>query len=185
MIVLHAISHSLHTHSPVPQFLPHPHAALEHLVTAIEDHLNTFATSPLSNGSPGSLPMSSIQSTLVASSLESYGNSSVPMDGPALPVRKPGNKLGLSFAFALAENEAISEAVQTLSDIVETCKDLYGVASFIQQDDLHNLGENMSSFLHTPVRTPTRSARQSFSDSPRSPPPSSPSMAAPPVNRVP
>lgn len=110
----------------------------------------------------------------------------MPMGGPALPVRKPGSKLGLSFAFALAENEAISEAVQTLSDIVETCKDLYGVASFIQQDDLHHLGENMSSFLHTPVRTPTRSARQSFSDSPRSLPPSSLSRMATASNyRVP
>lgn len=79
-----------------------------------------------------------------------------------------GGKLGFSFAFALAENEAISEAVETLSDIVETCKDLYGVASFIQQDEVQHLGD-FSSYLHTPVRTPTRSARQSFYEGQRSP----------------
>ncbi|KAK9893742.1 hypothetical protein P389DRAFT_107891 [Cystobasidium minutum MCA 4210] len=166
LIVLHAISHSLHTYSPVPQFLPHPHAALDHLVAAIEEHVESFALSPLNNGSSSSHPFPSLQSTLVGSS----GETRLPSLGTASPARKADGKLGFSFAFALAENEAISEAVQTLSDIVETCRELYGVASFIQQDEVENFGENVSSsYLHTPLRSPTRSSRPSFSDPPVSP----------------
>lgn len=153
----------------MPQFLPHPHAALEHLILAIEEHVETVATSPLGSGPGTSQQLPSIQSTLVSSSFGSSNKVPFPSFSPPSPMRSSSGKLGFSFAFALAENEAISEAVDTLSDIIETCKDLYGVASFIQQDEVDNMGDNVASYLHTPVRTPTRSARQSFSDTQRSP----------------
>lgn len=165
LIILHAISHSLHTHSPVPQFLPHPHLALEHLIAAIEGHI-----AGLSKATP-----SSDEDT----EENSRANSTVPSmpeGGPetvsfSLPSQDCGpgldsGKLGFSFAFALAENEAITQAVEILSDIIETCKDLYGVASFIQQEEVQHLGD-FSSYIHTPVRTPTRSARQSLSGTER------------------
>lgn len=163
LIILHAISHSLHTHSPVPQFLPHPQSALQHLISAIEEHIEQVATSPISSG-PSTAQMPSIHSTLLSSSVGESDKVPFPSHassaGPGSDTT--GAKLGFSFAFALAENEAISEAVETLGDIIETCKDLYGVASFIQQEEVELLGD-VSSYLHTPVRTPTRSARHSFS----------------------
>lgn len=169
LIILHAISHSLHTHSPVPQFLPHPYLALEHLIAAIEEHVESLAFSVTSSEASSS-QVSSVQSTALSSSLSSSDGVPFPsLSQNPLPMSGQDRKLGFSFAFALAENEAISEAVDTLGDIIETCKDLYGVASFIQQDEVHYLGD-VSSYLHTPVRSPTRSARQSFSGSERPPP---------------
>lgn len=142
----------------MPQFLPHPHLALEHLIAAIEDHIADLAAASPDTERNITQSFERQPEIQAASSASPAG---VPFPSLSRTKHHSGSamaKLGFSFAFALAENEAISEAVDTLSDIIETCKNLYGVASFIQQEEVDQLGD-FSSYIHTPVRSPTQSAR--------------------------
>jgi len=68
-------------------------------------------------------------------------------------------RLEFSFAFLLAEKEAFSEIVETLDDILEICKTLFGTASFIHADEAGLLSLTAAGY-NTPA---VKSARLSMS----------------------
>ena len=73
--------------------------------------------------------------------------------------------MGFDFAYALAEYQAISQAVDLLENCNEVCAELFGKATFIEQEDMEHRLSLVRSFANTPVlaRTPTtRSARPSM-----------------------
>lgn len=173
---MHAISHSLHNHSSVPQFLPDPRNALDNLVSAVEEQVYTTHAVQAAVEKSTQSPPSHIEP------VEAGTSSSTTLIGSLAPSLLPGklafpssnsnstkkrssirrrasttserpSKLGFSFAFALAEHEAVSEIVAALEDTLETCRRLYGVASIIDQQDV----PHVSLYIRSGAGTPTRS----------------------------
>ena len=165
LLTLHAVSHSLHTRAPVPQFLPKPALAFNKLVLAIEDHIQraNAATRPHSPKSGYFVQEEAAASstTLLAVPVQAGGAGFSPafhlQDETARLIKRPEvhNKLGFSFAFALAEQEALSKIVDSLEDVLLICRDLYGEATFIQADHAPVLD------LQNHLATPSRSRRNS------------------------
>lgn len=172
LLTLHAISHSLHTRSAIPQFLPQPRVFLEHLVTAIETHIEgTYSTHVTPMTSPRATRYNSdardsdrpVSAEPIGSHREFAGTSegttavrsSVAFPTLAKSSSEAGHRVDFSFIYALAEIEAISEAVETIEEILDICRDLYGVATFIQ-------AEEAGRFDLSIAPTPARCVRQSL-----------------------
>lgn len=161
LITMHAISHSLHNHLSVPQLLPNPQAALEHLVTAMEEQICTRQAVSLAIASPATAkkPLTAEVGTSSATTL--VGS----VVKPPFPPKKRrsthstdigAEKLGFRFAFALAENEAILEIIAALTDALNVCKELYGEASIIDQQDVQHVSLHVRSGAGTPTRSGAR-----------------------------
>ena len=180
LVTLYAISHSLHMRSPVPQFLPQPRHFLNRLVAAIEEHIEeAYART----STYGALPLTPLAAPSSPETVEAFPNGLTEHPASSNASHSPfhatpcvstsyqtaGNqqgpepiKLGFSLAFALAETEAISEAVEAMDRILAICKTLFGTASFIQAEeapavDLTN-GFSVSDGMSDGIAAP-RSAR--------------------------
>lgn len=150
LITLHAIAHSLHTHGAVLQYLPDPREALNALVEAVEQHIDAEGADCPIGPDWGFSPMHQRAKSAGLASQSTLAGPPNDTDKVPFPrarfdsVRSMDSvssfgqrkKLGLSFAYALAENEAISEFVAALERAVDICRQLYGVASFIDQQEV-------------------------------------------------
>lgn len=151
LITMRAISHSLYQHVSTPQFLPDPNAALGHLIAAMKEQMCArHAVSLAIHGSPPAVAAEPIEAgTSPATTLVEALAPRSALNKPSCPMSKrrrsmlstrsdPGN-LDFGFAFALAENEAISEIITALTAALDICKQLYGEASIIDQQDVQHI----------------------------------------------